>query len=133
MDVRQWFDQAAPAPRVSPTWVSRILKSRRRTDDPNAERRLVWLGGQPLAERRRTLTTLHIPGQIKEISVTLPSPHALWFQDLLEQSAPRNTRTASYPLFHDTRATFPDRNRDFTVFLRSPAWKRVRAAGLVLI
>ena len=133
MDVRRWFDQAAPAPRVSSTWVSRTLKSRHSTDDPNAERRLVWLGGQPVAERRRTVTTLHIPGQTKEISVTLPSPHALWFQDLLEQSNPRNSRTPSYPLFRDTRATFPDRNRDFAVFLRSPAWKRVREAGLLLV
>ena len=133
MDVRQWFDQAAPAPRVSSTWVSRILKSRHTTDDPNAERRLVWLGGQPLAERRRTVTTLHIPGQTREISVTLPSPHALWFQDLLEQSTPRNTRTSSCPLFRDTRASFPDRQRNFALFLRSPAWKRVRAAGLLLV
>ena len=133
MDVRQWFDQAAPAPRVSSTWVSRILKTRHSTDDPNAERRLVWLGSQPVAERRRTVTTLHIPGQAQEISVTLSSPHALWFQDLLEQSAPRNTRTTSYPLFRDTRATFPDSNTDFAAFLRSSAWKRVRAAGLLLV
>src|SRR5262245_40334933 len=133
MDVRQWFDQTAPATRVSSTWVSRTLKTRHTTDDPNAERRIVWLGGQPVAERRGTATKLHIPGQTKEISVTLPSPHALWFSDLLEQSSPRNTRTTSYPLLRDTRATFPDRNRDFVAFLRSPAWKRVREAGLLLV
>src|SRR5215831_10502243 len=73
MDVRQWFDQTAPRPRVSSTWVSRILKSRHSTDNPNAERRLVWLGGQPVGERRGTETKLHIPGQTKGISVTLPS------------------------------------------------------------
>jgi radical SAM superfamily enzyme YgiQ (UPF0313 family) len=134
MDVRQWFDHPAPPPRVSSKWVSRrILKSREIIDDPNAERRLVWLGGMPVSERKGKRTRLHIPGHMKEITVTLPSQHAMWFHDLLERSAPRSTRSTSYPLLRETRNTFPEQSTDFTSFLRSPVWKRVRAAGLLLV
>jgi radical SAM superfamily enzyme YgiQ (UPF0313 family) len=134
MDVRRWFDRAVPRPRVAPTWVGRILKSRHIAPDPNVERRLVWLGGPPVSERMGKRTRLHLPGQTKEISVTLPSSHARWLHDLLEQSSPRSTGTTSYPSVRETRTTFPEEaGIDFTSFLKSPVWDKVRSAGLVLV
>jgi radical SAM superfamily enzyme YgiQ (UPF0313 family) len=133
MDVRRWFDRAVPQPRVARNWVSRILKSRHITADPNAERRLVWIGGRPVSERIGKRTRLHIPGQLKEIVLTLPSSQARWLLDLIEQSTPWSTGTASYPLVRETKTTFPSTERNFTAFVKSPVWNKVRSAGLVLV
>ena len=115
MDVRQWFDHAVPRPLVPSNWVNRILKSRHITDNPKAERRCVWIGGQP------------------KVSFTLLPSHAMWLHDLLEQSTPRRQRTTAYPLLREIKTSFPKRKTDFESLLRSPAWKRIRAAGLLLV
>ena len=115
MDVRHWFDHAVPRPLVPSNWVNRILKARHITDNPKAERRCVWIGAQP------------------KVSFTLPPSQAMWLHDLLEQSTPRRQRTTAYPLLRDIKTSFPKRKMDFESLLRSPAWKRVRAAGLLLV
>lgn len=133
MDVRDWFDHDVPRPRVSPAWLSRLLNARPVADDPKAERRFVWLGGQPLCETRKNRTRLVLPGRTKETVVALPSRQALWLDDLLRQAAPRADRTTLYPLLRERKAAFPGNDSDFASFLNSPAWKKVRAAGLLLV
>ncbi|HZC80168.1 MAG TPA: radical SAM protein, partial [Nitrospiraceae bacterium] len=71
LDVRQWFDHSVPSPRVSPTWVRRLLKIRMMGDDPRAERRFVWLGGRPVCEPIGKRTRLILPGHSNDQSVTL--------------------------------------------------------------
>jgi hypothetical protein len=36
-------------------------------------------------------------------------------------------------MLRERKATFPGSNRDFEAFLNSPGWKKVRAAGLLLV
>jgi hypothetical protein len=115
MDVRQWFDHAVPRPLVPSNWVNCILKARHITDNPKAERRCVWIGEQP------------------KVSFTLPSLQAMWLHDLLEQSTPGRQRRTAYPLLREIKTSFPKKKTDFESLLRSSAWKRIRAAGLLLV
>lgn len=133
MDVREWFDQETPRPRVSSKWVSRALKSRRIADDPKAERRCVWIGGLPVSERRGNRTKLKIPGRTKETAVALPNQQAMWLTDLLQEALLQKQRTSSYPLLRDVKRRFPGKPADFESFMRDSSWKKIRAAGLLLV
>lgn len=133
MDVRRWFDHDVPMPKVSSTWLSRLLKSREFVDDPNAERRFVWLGGQPLCESGGRRTRLILPGRPKETAVTLPDRQAMWLDDLLRRAFPHGNRTTPYPLLREEKSTFPGANGSFESFLNSPVWNKVRVAGLLLV
>ena len=133
MDVREWFDQETPRPRVSSKWVSRALKSRRITDDPKAERRCVWIGAQPVSDLRRNRTRLRIPGQAKATVVMLPHRQAIWVYDLLREALLQQNRTSSYPLLRDAMRAFPGKPADFESFMKDSSWKKIRAAGLLLV
>lgn len=133
MDVREWFDQETPRPRVSSKWVSRALKSRRITDDPKAERRCVWIGGVPVSERRGNSTRLKIPGQTKDTAVTLPHQQAMWVHELLQEALLQKQRTSSYPLLRDVKRAFPGKQADFESLVRDSSWKKIREAGLLLV
>ncbi|MEO5955585.1 MAG: radical SAM protein [Nitrospiraceae bacterium] len=133
LDVRQWFDHATPKPRVSSTWVRRLLKGRIVEDDPQAERRFVWLGGQPVCEPVGRRTRLILPGRTSDHAVTLSMQQAQWFGDLIQRSTPHSAPSSPYPLLRDTTATFPGTAKDFETFLNSPSWKKVRSAGLLLV
>ncbi|MDO8356357.1 MAG: radical SAM protein [Nitrospirota bacterium] len=133
LDVRQWFDHATPKPRVSSTWVQRLLKSRVVEDDPGAERRFVWLGGQPVCESVGRRTKLILPGRTSDHAVTLPLQQAQWLDDLIQRSTPHSAPSSPYPLLRDTKATFPGTAKDFETFLSSTSWKKVRSAGLLLV
>ena len=133
LDVRQWFDHAVPRPQVSPTWVTRLLKGRMVEDDTQAERRFVWLGGQPVLEAIGRKTRLILPGRINDHMVTLASQQAEWLSELIRQATPHNRPSSLYPLFRETKTTFPGTIREFSTFLRSTSWKTVRSAGLLLI
>ena len=133
LDVRQWFDHATPKPRVSSTWVQRLLKSRVVEDDPLAERRFVWLGGQPVCEPVGKRTRLILPGRTNDHAVTLSTEQAEWLNDLIQRSTPHSAPSSPYPLLRDTKTTFPGTAKDFETFLSSTSWKKVRAAGLLLV
>jgi hypothetical protein len=133
LDVRQWFDHATPKPRVSSTWVQRLLKGRVVEDDPGAERRFVWLGGQPVCESIGRRTRLILPGRTSDHAVTLSLQQARWLDDLIQRSTPQSAPSSPYPLLRDTKTTFPGTANDFETFLGSPSWKKVRSAGLLLV
>ena len=133
LDVRQWFDHATPKPRVSSTWVQHLLKGRVVEDDPQAERRFVWLGGQPVCEPFGKRTRLILPGRTSDHAVTLPMQQAQWLGDLIQQSTPEHDRSSPYPLLRDRKTTFPGSAQEFETFLDSPSWKKVRTAGLLLV
>ena len=133
LDVRQWFDHATPKPRVSSTWVQRLLKGRVVEDDPQAERRFVWLGGQPVCEPVGRRTRLILPGRTSDHAVTLSTEQAEWLNDLIQRSTPHSAPSSPYPLLRDGKTTFPGAAKDFETFLSSTSWKKVRAAGLILI
>ena len=133
LDVRQWFDHATPKPRVSSTWIQRLLKGRVVEDDPLAERRFVWLGGQPVCEPAGRRTRLILPGRTSDHAVTLSTEQAEWLDDLIQRSTPHSAPSSPYPLLRDTKTTFPGTAKDFETFLSSTSWKKVRAAGLLLV
>jgi len=133
MDVRKWFDQETPRPRVSSKWVRCALKFQRIADDPKAERRCVWIGGLPVSERRGNNTRLRIPGQAKDTVVMLPHRQAIWLYDLLREALLQQNRTSSYPLLRDATRAFPGKPADFESFMRDSSWKKIRAAGLLLV
>jgi hypothetical protein len=133
LDVRQWFDHAVPKPRVSSTWVRRLLKDRTVEDDPTAERRFVWLGGQPVCEPVGRRTRLILPGRISDHAVTLSNQQAQWLNELIRRSTPHNNPSHPYPLLRETRASFPGTTQEFDTFLSSASWKNVRTAGLLLV
>jgi radical SAM superfamily enzyme YgiQ (UPF0313 family) len=133
LDVRQWFDHATPKPRVSSTWVQRLLKGRVVEDDPGAERRFVWLGGQPVCEPAGRRTRLILPGRTSDHAVTLSTEQAEWLDDLIQRSTPHSAPSSPYPLLRERKTTFPGTAKDFETFLSSTSWKKIRAAGLILV
>ena len=133
LDVRHWFDHAVPAPRVSRTWIPTLLKARTRKDTPQAERRLVWLGGQPVCEPAGTRTRLILPGRTTDATLTLATPQAEWLQALIARATPRAARAGSYALLAEERATFPGTPHACDAFLTTAAWRKIRAAGLLLV
>jgi Radical SAM superfamily len=133
LDVRQWFDHSVPRPRVSSTWIRHLLKERIATDDAQAERRFVWLGGQPVCEQAGKKIRLILPGHSCDQTVTLANPQAQWLHDLIQHSTTQNSPSRLYPLFRETKATFPGTVKEFEVFLSTTSWKKVRGAGLLLV
>ncbi len=133
LDVRQWFDHSVPYPRVSSTWVRHLLNERIATDDAQAERRFVWLGGQPVCEQAGKRTRLILPGHSCDQTVTLANPQAQWLHDLIQHSTAQNNPSRPYPLLRETKATFPGTVKEFEVFLSTTSWKKVRGAGLLLV
>ena len=133
LDVRQWFYHSVPRPRVSSTWVSRLLKGRIVEDDPQAERRFVWLGGKPVCEPAGRRSRLILPGHTSDHTVTLAANQAQWLDDVIRRSTPQNNPSRPYPLLRETKTTFPGTVKEFETFLGTTSWKKVRAAGLLLV
>jgi hypothetical protein len=133
IDVRQWFDHSVPRPRVSSTWIRHLLKERIATDDAQAERQFVWLGGQPVCEQAGKKTRLILPGHSCDQTVTLANPQAQWLHDLIQHSTTQKSPSRLYPLLRETKATFPGTVKEFEIFLSTTSWKKVRKAGLLLV
>jgi hypothetical protein len=133
LDVRRWFDHSMPRPQVSSTWVRRLLKNRTIHDDPCAERRFVWLGGQPVCEPVGKQARLILPGHTSGYTVRLSDRQAQWLNGLIRQSTPLNNSSRPYPLLKETKSTFPGTAREFETFLCAPSWRKIRNAGLLLV
>ncbi len=133
LDVRQWFDHSVPKTQVSSTWVRRLLKTRIANDNPQAERRFVWLGGQPVCEPVGKRTRLILPGRSSDQAITVSNRQSQWLNDLIRQSTPQNNPSRPYPLLRETKATFPGTVQEFETFLGTTSWNKVRSAGLLLV
>jgi radical SAM superfamily enzyme YgiQ (UPF0313 family) len=133
LDVREWFDHAAPKPRVASTWIEKLLRARTFEDNPQAERRFVWLGGEPVLEPVQKKTRLILPGRTSDHPVLLSRPQAEWLDDLIRHATPHHNRPHAYPLLRDERTRYPVSAKDFDAWLRTPAWNKIRAAGLLLV
>ena len=133
LDVCQWFDHAVPRPRVSPTWVRHLLKKKTIEDDPQAERRFVWLGRQQSCEPVGKKMRLILSGPTNDRAGRLTGRQAQWLDDLIRRSTPQHTSSRPYPLLREAKAIFPGSTQEFETFLSSTPWKRVRSAGLLLV
>ncbi|MEK6602840.1 MAG: radical SAM protein, partial [Nitrospirota bacterium] len=135
-DVRSWFDQPVPRPKVPRSWASRVLAETSTGDDPTAERRLVWIGGTPVIEpsgkhHRRII----LPNRVEDAEVRMPPDRAAWLLELIEAATPaRDKRGAGYPSLKDVRDRYPfGGTRGFDALLRSQSWRQARAVGLLLV
>ena len=133
LDVRQWFDHDVPKPRVSSTWIKRLLHRKPVKDDTRVERRLVWLGGIPVHESVGKRTRLMLRGHRKDTVVTLPDPEAQWLMQVMRLATPTHRKTDAYPLLREVTPTFPGNTRAFEAFMHSAPWKKVRFTGLLLV
>ena len=114
-------------------WVRRLLKERIGNDDPRAERRFVWLGGQPVCDPVGKRTRLILPGHTNDLAVTLATQQAQWLENLIRQCTPHNNPSRPYPLLREVKTTFPGSVKQFETFLDTTHWKKVRQAGLLLV
>ena len=133
MDVRGWFEHQAPKPRVTASWVRRLLNDRSIQDDPKLERRFVWLGGTPVVESVGRKTRLALPGQDSHCTVTIPHQEAQWIDNLIRQATPQNGASHSYPLLRSVVSSFPGGIQPFKRLLHTTRWNRIRSAGLLLV
>jgi radical SAM superfamily enzyme YgiQ (UPF0313 family) len=133
LDVREWFDQEVPEPHVPKNWVRTVLRKRIEVDHLPLERRLVWLGAQPIAVAQTRQFKLTLQGRFANVVIPLPQAQGQWFHTVIKQATPRKNKTTAYPWIRDIQASFPGEAEDFVAFLESPAWKKTRAAGLFLV
>lgn len=130
MDVRDWFDHPVPHPRVAPTWVRTVLAQRVVTDDATRERRLVWIGGRPAGPAG---PKAGLPASDRKTgTIGLPKMAAQWMSEVLRQSTP-SASSGAYPRLQEVAASCPGGIEAFDKLLATPAWWRLRAAGLLLV
>ncbi|MDF0672907.1 MAG: radical SAM protein [Nitrospira sp.] len=132
LDVRQWFDGEVPHPHVAPTWLRRVLNKRPIDDHSDLERRVVWVGGPVACESVGKKATLTITGSRQDHIISLREPEARWLEQLIRDAIPRQA-FQTYPHMREAGNSFPGMLSDFNIFLRTPSWKKIRDAGLVLV
>lgn len=132
LDVRQWFKYEVPRPRVSSTWLKRVLKKRTIDDHSDLERRLVWLGRAVTCVPNGRRATLTLTGSGQNHVISLPEPEARWLEQLVRDATPRQA-FQTYPHMRQAGDLFPEMLSDFNTFLRTPSWEKIRDAGLVLV
>ncbi|WP_455388866.1 hypothetical protein, partial [Petrachloros mirabilis] len=133
MDVRHWFDHQAPKPRVPSSWVNRLLRNRHRKDDPGVERRLVWLGEAPCCTVSGKHRRITLRGYTSTAAIIRREAETHWLTDLIKKNSPHSKRSTPYQLFREASATYPGSSKEFATFIASPAWAKIRSAGLLLV
>ncbi|MGQ0811658.1 MAG: B12-binding domain-containing radical SAM protein [Nitrospiraceae bacterium] len=136
IQVRRWFDHPTPRPTVERNWIARTLAEQRAVDDPQAERRLIWIGGKPVVEpigpsRRRVI----LPNQTQDLELWLSADKADWLLRLIHAATPaREKHGEGYPLLRDVRNDYPVEGASaFDRLLRSQVWAKARSVGLLLV
>ena len=135
-DVRSWFDEPVKKPTVRRDWAGLARTGPARADDPAAERRIVWIGGTPALESSKGKSRLVIrPSRTEDVALRMDAERAAWLVKLIRAATPaRNKQSDGYPSFKDVRAVYPlGGGRAFDRLLRSAAWRRARAIGLLLV
>jgi hypothetical protein len=131
-DVRRWFDRPVPKPTVPRHWAVRAAAGRSLDDDPKAKRLCVWIGGTPVVESgRHGRARLILPGRGEDAEMLLGVEQAVWLAELIRRAT--LAHGASYPALQDVRDHYSAGTRGFDAMLRSAAWKRARAVGLLLV
>jgi hypothetical protein len=135
-DVRGWFDRPVPRPKVSRNWAGHALSDQSIGESPTAERRFVWAGGVPVVEpdgRRRCRVIL--PSRTQDVELRLVPDQATWLIDLIHAATPRREKHGNgYPPLGEVRSQYPSGGRrGFDTWIRSPAWRKVKKIGLLLI
>ncbi|MGE3151863.1 MAG: radical SAM protein [Nitrospiraceae bacterium] len=136
--VHRWFTHRAPATTVSGDWIACALRASSKTGRSlaNRNRRLIWIGGQPVIERSDTQTCIVIlPNVTEDRRLRLNRPQTDWLRDLLGSATPRSQQpSAAYRKLAEVRETYPFGGpAAFDSWSRKRAWQTIRQAGLLLI
>jgi hypothetical protein len=135
-DVREWFPERTPKPKVPRTWVKKILDGGSETDHSRMERKFVWIGGQPDVERGKgEQNRIILPNRTMDEEVRLKRGQAEWFLNLIERARPIHQPGGHrYPIFKEIRAGFPFGGpKGFDKWWQSASAQKARAVGLLLV
>ena len=135
-DVREWFPERVPKPKVKRTWVKQVLESEEREDHSRLERRFVWIGGQPDVDRRSgEQYKIILPNRTTDEEVRLKRGQGEWFLNLIERAVPVHQAGGHrYPIYKEVRAGFPFGGpKGFDKWWQSASAHKARAVGLLLV
>ena len=135
-DVREWFLERTPKPKVLRTWVKNILSTSAEEDHSRMERKLVWIGGQPAVERGKSEQyRIILPNRTMDEEVRLKQGQAEWFLNLIERATPvHQPEGRRYPVFKEVRAGYPFGGpKGFDSWWQSASAKKTKAIGLLLV
>ncbi|MBM4123886.1 MAG: radical SAM protein [Nitrospira sp.] len=135
-DVRSWFDHPVGKPKVPRDWIQQVFAKRTAAESPAAERRFVWLGGTPAMESTKgSKQRVILPSRTEDIALRLEPDEATWLLHLIHAATPTKAKHGEgYPSLKDVRALYPlGGPRSFDALFRTSAWKKARAAGLLLV
>jgi hypothetical protein len=135
-DVREWFPERTPKPKVPRTWVKQILEAGPEEDPSRMERKFVWIGGQSDVERGKgEQYRIILPNRTMDEEVRLKRGQAEWFLNLLERATPVHESDGHrYPVFKQVRAGFPFGGpKGFDKWWQSASAQKAKAVGLLLV
>ncbi len=132
LDVRQWFEYEVPRPQVPSTWLTQLLRHQAIDNQPHAERRFVWLGKEVIHESGKKQSRLVLQGRLKKQTLVLSQPEARWLHQLINDATPQRTSQA-YPHIREAAGSFPGTEQDFSSFLTTNSWEKIRSTGLVMV
>ncbi len=135
-DVREWFPERVPKPKVKRTWVKQVLESDQPEDRSRHERKFVWIGGKPDVERGKgEQYRIMLPNRTTDEEVRLQRGQGEWFLNLIERAVPvQQPGGHRYPVYKEIRAGFPFGGpKGFDRWWQSASAHKARAVGLLLV
>jgi radical SAM superfamily enzyme YgiQ (UPF0313 family) len=135
-DVREWFHERVPKPKVKRTWVKQVLETDQPEDRSHHERKFVWIGGHPDVERGKgDQYRIMLPNRTTDEEIRLKRGQGEWFLNLIERAVPvRQPGGHRYPIYKEVRAGFPFGGpKGFDKWWQSASAQKARAIGLLLV
>jgi len=135
-DVREWFPERTPKPKVKRTWVKQILESGPEPDPSLMERKFVWIGGQLDIDRGHgQQCRIILPNRTMDQEVRLQQGQAEWFLNLITRATPIHQPGGHrYPVFKEVRAGYPFGGpKGFDKWWQSVSAQKARTVGLLLV
>lgn len=141
-DVRSFFDFSLKKPEVPKTLVRSALRKdppARRESRPDRDRRLIWLGGNPLIKppgksKGKRMVSLFLPGYETTSSIKVAPKLAEWLQSILIASIPRSRGGKPFLRISDAATRYPvSAGQSFKTFQKSGEWKILCDSGLLMI
>ena len=135
-DVREWFAERMPKPKVKRTWIKQVLAAPWPEDRSRLERKFVWIGGSPdVEEGRDGQCRLILSNRTMDEEVELRRGQAEWLVNLIQRATPVQEETGHrYPILKEVRAGFPFGGpKDFDRWWDSTMAYQAKKVGLLLV
>jgi hypothetical protein len=146
-DVRSWFPHPVPKPRVAKNWIRRVLEGIQdvygrglpmvgSAADVHSvlERRLIWIGGEPVIEAGRQRDRVILPNRVGDAELRCDRKKAEWLLDLIRRATPARHTRGDYPVLKDVRSRYPMGGpQGFDRLVRSRTWEKIREIGLLVV